>query len=100
MVSDVTHISKILMTLLDKKIAKQPIGTSKKLHMVFKTNLLGLNWQKFCLCSWFDTQLIRLENHFPFRIVAFQSVYHWITLKRNNFCWIVYFITFPFIYGL
>lgn len=42
MVSDVTHMSKILMTLLDKKIAKQPIGTSKKLHMVFKTNLLGL----------------------------------------------------------
>ena len=42
MVSNLTHISKILMTLLDKKIAKQPIGTSKKLQMVFKTNLLGL----------------------------------------------------------
>ena len=44
MVSDVTHISKSLMTKLNKKITKQPIGTSKKPHTVFKTNLMRLKF--------------------------------------------------------
>ena len=43
MVSDVTHISKSLMTKLNKKITKQPIGT-KKPHTVFKTNLMRLKF--------------------------------------------------------
>lgn len=61
MVSDVTHISKILMTLLDKKIAKQPIGTSKKLHMVFKTNLLGLKLAEilFVQLIWYPINSLR-----------------------------------------
>lgn len=101
MVSDVTRIGKFLITKLDREITKQPIRILKKRYTVLRTNPLGL---KLCLSFIgtvrFDTRLICLKNHRPFRIVVPESVYDQIKLKRNSFCWIEHFITFPLIYSL
>lgn len=46
-------------------------------------------------------QLIRSEKHRPLRTDAPHSVYDYIKLKRNNFCRIVHFVSFPLmhVYG-
>ena len=51
MVSDVTCIGKILITKLNRKIARQPIGISKKQHR-FEDQALKIDTeQKFYLCG-------------------------------------------------
>ena len=76
MVSDVTCIGKILITKLNRKIARQPIGISKKQHTDLKTKPLRLTLSRSFICAVrFDTQLIRSTNHRPFRIVALESFY-------------------------
>ena len=76
MVSDVTCIGKILITKLNRKIARQPIGISKKQHTDLKTKPLRLTLSRSFVCAVrFDTQLIRSTNHRPFRIVALESFY-------------------------
>lgn len=76
MVSDVTCIGKILITKLNRKIARQPIGISKKQHTDLKTKPLRLTLGRSFICAVrFDTQLIRSTNHRPFRIVALESFY-------------------------
>lgn len=51
MVSDVTCIDKILITKLNRKIARQPIGISKKQHR-FEDQALKIDTeQKFYLCG-------------------------------------------------
>ena len=67
----VTRIGKILITELDRKIAKQPIGISKKPHTVLETNLLKLKLCRSFTCAGrFDTRLIRSKKHRPFRLVT------------------------------
>ena len=76
MVSDVTCIGKILITKLNRKIARQPIGISKKQHTDLKTKPLRLTLSRSFICAVrFDTQLIRPTNNRPFRIVALESFY-------------------------
>ena len=65
----VTRIGKILITELDRKIAKQPIGISP--HTVLETDLLKLKLCRSFTCAGrFDTRLIRSKKHRPFRLVA------------------------------
>ena len=80
----VTRIGKILITELDRKIAKQSIGISKKPHTVLETNLLKLKLCRSFTCAGrFDIRLIRSKKHRPFQIVASQSVYYYIELELN-----------------
>ena len=74
----VTCIGKILITELDRKIAKQSIGISKKPHTVLETNLLKLKLCRSFTCAGrFNTRLIRSKKHRPFRLVAPEMTSFW-----------------------
>ena len=67
-----------MLTGLDRKIAKQPIGISKKPHTVLETNLLRLKLCRSFTCAGrFDTRLIRSKKHLPFRLVAPEMTSFW-----------------------